>query len=54
MFGIQIIDEIGYGFEISKFNDAGVVVAARERFPYFSGGLADLEETAHMARSMAQ
>ena len=49
MFGVQIIDKISDCLEISKFNDTGIVVAAREWLPNFRGGLADLEEAAHVA-----
>jgi len=38
--GIEISDEVFYGFEVAIFDDAGVVVSAWEGLPDFGGGLA--------------
>ena len=51
---IQVGDEVGDGLEVAGFEYAGVVVAAGEWLPDFCGSLADLEEAAHVARSMVK
>jgi len=47
---IQVADEISDTFEISGFEDAGIVVTSWQGFPDLSWALADFEESAHMAR----
>lgn len=52
LFGTKIVNKIGYCFKITNFDNTRIMVAAREWFPDFGGTLADLEEAAHVARSV--
>ncbi len=49
--GVEVGDEVFYGFEITVFDDAGVVVSTWEGLPDLGGGLAEFEEPAHVCRS---
>lgn len=51
-FSVQILDEIGYGLKVTFFDYGRIVIATRERLPYFRGRLTYFVQATHVARSV--